>query len=77
MSLDFCLETNMLKLSYKHLELSYYCYFHVFSIVKTTLCISLRKPLRLYNIFYNLADFDCIFALIAFVHKIMYFEYLL
>ena len=39
MSLDFCLETNMLKLSYKHLELSYYCYFHVFSIVKTTLCI--------------------------------------
>ena len=39
MSLDFRLETNMLKLSYKHLELSYYCYFHVFSIVKTTLCI--------------------------------------
>ena len=39
MSLDFCLETNMLQLSYKHLELSYYCYFHVFSIVKTTLCI--------------------------------------
>ena len=39
MSLDFCLETNMLELSYKHLELSYYCYFHVFSIVKTTLCI--------------------------------------
>ena len=39
MSLDFCLETNMLKLSYKHLELSYYCYFNVFSIVKTTLCI--------------------------------------
>ena len=34
MSLDFCLETNMLKLSYKHLELSYYWYFHVFSIVK-------------------------------------------
>ena len=34
MSLDFCLETNMLKLSDKHLELSYYCYFHVFSIVK-------------------------------------------
>ena len=40
MSLDFCLETNMLKLSDKHLELSYYCYFHVFSIVKKlTLCI--------------------------------------
>ena len=39
MSLDFCLETNMLKLIYKHLELSYYCYFYVFSIVKTTLCI--------------------------------------
>ena len=39
MSLDFCLETNMLKLSYKHLELSSYCYFHVFSIVNTTLCI--------------------------------------
>ena len=41
MSLDFCLETNMLKLSYKHLELSYFCYFHVFSIVKTTLCINI------------------------------------
>ena len=39
MSLDFCLETNMLKLSYKHSESPYYCYFHVFSIVKTTLCI--------------------------------------
>ena len=39
MSLDFCLETNMLKLCYKHEELSYYCYFNVFSIVKTTLCI--------------------------------------
>ena len=25
-----CLETDMLKLSYKHLDLSYYCYFHVF-----------------------------------------------
>ena len=36
MSLDFCLEANMLKLSYKYLELSYYCYFHVFYIVKTT-----------------------------------------
>ena len=41
MSLDFCLETNMLKLSYKHLELSYFCYVHVFSIVKTTLCINI------------------------------------
>ena len=40
MPLDFCLETNMLKLSYKHLELSFHCYFHVFSIVKTTLLLT-------------------------------------
>ena len=56
MSLDFCLETNMLKLSYKHLELSYYCYFHVFSIVKTILWskVSLTRQKRTKNTYFPL-----------------------
>ena len=38
--------------------------------------IPLRKHLRLQNVFYNSADFDCIFAFITLVvHKIMYFKY--
>ena len=69
MSLDFCLETNKLKLSYKHLELSYYCYFHVFSIVKHIYSryelskVSLTRQKRTKNtyfpIHYRLLNRDC------------------